>query len=74
MACKDGQFDVVELVFNFQFKDFSINFVKNSTRENRGLRKLKNSKMPQNDNKSNFRNLKLKSHEKYLIYRTYFVK
>ena len=29
MACKDGQFDVVELVFNFQFKDFSINFVKN---------------------------------------------
>ena len=26
MACKEGQFDVVELMVNYQFKTFSINF------------------------------------------------
>ena len=25
MACKEGQFDVVEIMVNNQFKDFSIN-------------------------------------------------
>ena len=35
-----------------------------------GSRKSKNSKML---TKCNFRNLKLKSHEEYLIYRTYFI-
>ena len=41
-----------------------------------GSRKSKNSKMAQNNNKtkSMFRPLKLKSHEEYLIYKTYFVK
>ena len=49
-------------------------FASKSTRENwaRGNRKtLKWLKMI---TKSNFRNLKLKSLEEYLIYRTYFIK
>ena len=25
MACREGQFDVVELILNYQFKDFTIN-------------------------------------------------
>ena len=25
MACREGQFDVVELIVNYQFKDFTIN-------------------------------------------------
>ena len=52
---------------------FSINFVKNHP-ENQARGNRKTLKRPKMMSKINFRNLKLKSHEEYLIYRTYFVK
>ena len=63
MVCKEGQLDVVELVKNQGLKT-----PKNRVRGNR-----KTLKCPKMMSKINFRNLKLKSHEEYLICRTYFV-
>ena len=45
----------------------------NETRENRARGNRKSLKRPKMMSKLNFRNLKLKSHEEYLICRTYFV-
>ena len=63
MTCKEGQFDVDDEYWNQGFKT-----PKNQARGNR-----KTLKRPQMMSKINFRNLKLKSHEEYLICRTYFV-
>ena len=63
MTCKEGQFDVDDEYGNQGFKTS-----KNQARGNR-----KTLKRPQMMSKINFRNLKLKSHEEYLICRTYFV-
>ena len=54
------------MLFNNQFK--ALKFRKNWARGNR-----KTLKRPKMMAKINFRNLKLKSHEEYLICRTYFV-
>ena len=62
MACKVGQFDAVELT------NSSLKTLKNRARGNR-----KTLRRPKLMSKINFRNLKLKSHEEYLICRTYFV-
>ena len=63
MVCKEGQLDVVELMMNLGFKA-----PKNRARGNR-----KTLKRPKMMSKINFSNLKLKSHNEYLICRTYFV-
>ena len=47
---QEGQFDVVQLMLNNQFKAFSINFAENQPMKI-GSRKSKNSKMTQNDHK-----------------------
>ena len=65
MACKERQFDV-KMMMNNKFKAFKA--PKNRARGNR-----KTLKRPKIMSKINFRNLKLKSHEEYLICRTYFV-
>ena len=65
MACKERQFDV-KMMMNNKFKAFKA--PKNQARGNR-----KTLKRPKIMSKINFRNLKLKSHEEYLICRTYFV-
>ena len=75
MVCKEGQLDVVNyMILNNQIQGFWYQFCLKSTHENwaRGNRKtLKCLKMT---TKPNFRTLKLKSHEEYLTYRTYYVK
>ena len=60
MACKKGQFDVVEqrLLVSVEAK---------STVENRAPGNRKTLKWLKRITKSNFRTLKLKSHEEYLI-------
>ena len=63
MVCKEGQLDVVELVKN--------QCLKTPKKRARGNRKT--IKRPKMMSKIRFRNLKLKSHEEYLICRTYFV-
>ena len=62
------------LMLNNQFQTFSINFVQKSTHENRARGNRKTLKCLKTITKCNFRTSKLKSHEEYLIYRTYFVK
>ena len=62
MACKKGQFKVVELRVN-----------KFSNPKNRARGNRKTLKRPKTMSKINFRNLKMKSHEEYLICTTYFV-
>ena len=69
MSCKDGQFDIVGL-----FKHFSIDFAKNQPEKSQARGNRKTLKWPKMTTKSNFRTSKLKSHEEYLIYRTYFMK
>ena len=49
-------------------------FYQKSTLENRARGNQKTLNWLKMATKSNFRNLKLKSHEEYLIYRTYFIK
>ena len=58
MACKVGQFDVVELT------NSSLKTLTNRARGNR-----KTLKSPKTMSKINFRNLKLKSHEEYITCR-----
>ena len=70
MTCKEGQFDVVVN----QFKTFSINFAQNQTFKNQARENRKTLKWPKTMTKSNFINLKLKRHEEYLNYGTYYVK
>ena len=64
IAYKKGHFDVVELILNSS----------KSPRENGARGNRKTLKCLKTITKSNFRTLKLKSHEEYLIYRTYFIK
>ena len=71
MVCKDGQLDVVKMILNNQMQGFWYQFCLKSTCENWARGNRKTLKMI---TKLNFRTLKLKSHEEYLIYRTYFVK
>ena len=71
MVCKDGQLDVVKMILNNQMQGFWYQFCLKSTCENWARGNRKTLKMT---TKLNFRTLKLKSHEEYLIYRTYFVK
>ena len=47
--------------------------VKSKVPKNRARENRKTLKRPKMMSKLNFRNLKLKSHEEYLIYRTHFV-
>ena len=54
------------MLLNYQFE--TLKLYKNQARGNR-----KTLKRPAMMSKINFRNLKLKSHEEYLICRTYFV-
>ena len=70
MTCKAGQFNVAKLN-NSSLWD---QFCQKSPRENRARGNRKTLKRLKTTTKSNFRTLKLKSHEEYLIYRTYFVK
>ena len=70
MTCKAGQFNVAKLN-NSSLWD---QFCQKSTRENRARGNRKTLKWLKMLTKINFRNLKLKSHEEYLIYRTYFIK
>ena len=49
------------------------NFAKKSIFENWARGNRKTLKWLKTITKSNYRNLKLKSHEEYLIYRTYFI-
>ena len=57
-----------------QFKTFSINFAQNQTFKNQARENRKTLKWPKTLTKSNFINLKLKRHEEYLNYRTYYIK
>ena len=59
--------------FDFQNWSDRCPFCQKSTRENRARGNRKTLKWLKMTTKSNFRTLKLKSHEEYLIYRTYFV-
>ena len=63
MACKKGQFDVVELMLNNQFQGFFQQFCQKLTREIRARGNRKILKCIKIITKSNFRTLKLKSHE-----------
>ena len=70
MTCKAGQFKVAKLN-NSSLWD---QFCQKSPCENRARGNRKTLKRLKMLTKSNLRTLKLKSHEEYLIYRTYFVK
>ena len=69
MTCKAGQFNVAKLN-NSNLWD---QFCQKSPRENRARGNRKTLKCLKMLTKCNSRTLKLKSHEAYLIYRTYFV-
>jgi len=73
MACNEGQFKVVELMVNNNSR-LSVSILpKKLTRENRARGNRKTLKWLKMIIKSNLRTLKLKSHEEYLIYKTYLL-
>ena len=70
--CCLGGYEPVKITFQI-FVLANLRFCQKSARENRARGNRKTLKRPQMMSKNNFRNLKLKSHEKYLISRTFFV-
>ena len=71
--CCLGGYEPVKITFQI-FVLANLRFCQKSARENRARGNRKTQKWLKMVWKSNFRNLKLKSHEEYLIYGTYFIK